>query len=85
METEVHDLMSIAGAMKKLPSDLQATPGNAKNAAKRMLATLQPNLPFTLAKESKTVMEEILQEEEEQEVFERIRTEKYETRKSAWQ
>jgi hypothetical protein len=67
MESEVRDLMSIADAMKKIPSDLNASPGNAKNAAKRMLATLQPNLPFLLARDSKTVMESILLEEEEDE------------------
>jgi hypothetical protein len=66
MESEVRDLMSIADAMKKIPSDLNASPGNAKNAAKRMLATLQPNLPFLLAKDSKTVMESILLEEEDE-------------------
>lgn len=67
------DLTIIADALKKIPSDLQATPGNAENAARRMLATQQPILPFLLAKESKQVMEAILKKEEETKVFEHIR------------
>ena len=60
LDLEVQDLYLITTAMKKIPSDLNASPGNAQDAARRMLATLQPNLPFLLAKDSKNVMESIL-------------------------
>jgi RecG-like helicase len=84
MDNEVHDLTAIADAMKKIPSDLNASPANAQNAAKRMLATIQPNLPFNLAKDSKRVMEAILKEEQESEVFGKIRKEKQESVLQAW-
>lgn len=66
LDREVEDLAAISAAMKKIPSDLNASPANAASAARRMLATLQPNLPFLLAKDSKNVMESILREEEEE-------------------
>jgi hypothetical protein len=84
LDDEVHDLTSIADAMKKMPSDLNASPANAENAARRMLATMQPNMPFNLAKDSKRVMEAILKEEQESEVFGKIRKEKREGVLHGW-
>ena len=66
VDKEVKALLVIADSMKKIPNDLNASPATAENAAKRMLATMQPTLPFLLAKESRSVVEAIIQEEEEE-------------------
>ncbi|KAL7557357.1 hypothetical protein ACA910_020225 [Epithemia clementina (nom. ined.)] len=60
MDQEVQDVKEICRAMKRIPSDLNATPGNAYNAAQRMKKTLQPELPFLLMKETKNVVESII-------------------------
>jgi len=67
MEAEIAELGAITDAMRKLPSDINAAPSNSKSAARRMLRTLQPSLPFVLMSESKRVMESILEEEEKAE------------------
>jgi hypothetical protein len=61
---EVQDLDALVQAMKQLPSDINASPSCANSAAKRMLHTLQPKLPFRLMHDAKSVMESIIEEEE---------------------
>lgn len=63
-DVEVHDLDALVLAMKQLPSDINASPAGAYSAAKRMLHTLQPKLPFRLMHDTKNVMESIIEEEE---------------------
>ena len=64
VKEDVKDLNTIVNAMKRIPSDLNASPANSADAARRMLATLQPNLPFNLAKDSEEVMQSILEEDQ---------------------
>ena len=64
LDPEIDDLCAIVDAMKQLPSDINAAPSNAASAAKRMLHTLQPKLPFRMHVDSKKVMESILEEED---------------------
>jgi len=64
LDPEIDDLCAIVDAMKQLPSDINAAPSNAASAAKRMLHTLQPKLPFQMHVDSKKVMESILEEED---------------------
>jgi len=68
MERELDDLRAIVRAMKKIPSDLNASPSLAHSAATRLLATLQPSMPLRLMKDSRQVMESILEEDIMQEV-----------------
>jgi hypothetical protein len=63
-DVEVQDLDALVQAMKQLPSDINASPSCANSAAKRMLHTLQPKLPFRLMHDAKSVMESIIEEEE---------------------
>jgi len=65
-QKEIADLDAIVQAMRSLPSDINASPTNSKSAAKRMLHTLQPKLPFVLMHDAEEVMESILDEEERQ-------------------
>ena len=65
MNNEKRDVRAIIEAMKLIPSDINASPSNAKSAASRLLNTLQPKLPFLLMKDSKEVMESIVLEEGE--------------------
>lgn len=67
LNAEIEDLTAIANAMRRLPSDINAAPSNRKSAAKRMLHTLQPKLPFGLMIQAKGIMEGILEEEERHE------------------
>ncbi|CAJ1939011.1 unnamed protein product [Cylindrotheca closterium] len=66
MQEELDDLDALEKGMMELPSDINSTPANAADAARRVLKTLQPQLPLTLLKDSKTIMENILQEHEDQ-------------------
>jgi hypothetical protein len=66
-EADVEDLIAIRDAMTKIPSDLNACPSCASSAAKRMLYTLQPKMPFVLMNDSKRVMESILLEDQMEE------------------
>jgi hypothetical protein len=61
---EIKDMCAIITAMRKIPSDLNASPTNALNAAKRMLHCLPPDRPFQLMNDTKNVMESILHEAE---------------------
>jgi hypothetical protein len=70
MSLEIRDLSAIIEAMKKIPSDLNASPANAHSAATRLLATLQPKMPLRLMKDAKKVMLSILNEEAMEEVEE---------------
>ena len=63
LDLELQDLSAVVQAMKMIPSDLNASPSNAQSAATRLLATLQPTLSLKLMKDSKKVMESILEEE----------------------
>ncbi|CAJ1957013.1 unnamed protein product [Cylindrotheca closterium] len=65
MEAELEDLDALMEGMMALPSDINSTPANAADAARRLLKTLQPQLPLTLLKDSKNVMEDVLQEHKE--------------------
>jgi hypothetical protein len=65
MVREVSDLNAIVCAMREVPSDINAAPSNAASAARRMLRTLQPKLPFVLMKDCKSVAEALLLEERE--------------------
>ena len=67
MRDEIKDLEAIVSAMKQIPSDINAAPSNARNAAQRLLHTLQPKLPFAMMTDAKKVMETILIEEEQEE------------------
>jgi hypothetical protein len=60
---EVDDLRALIKAMRQIPSDINASPTNASNAAKRMLHCLPEDRPFMLMDDTKTVMESILREE----------------------
>ena len=64
LEPEVQDLSAVIRALKQLPNDINSAPSNAESAARRMLKTLQPQLPFLLNVDSKQVMEGIISEEE---------------------
>ena len=64
MKMEVDDLCALIKAMRKIPSDINASPTNASNAAKRMLHCLPQDRPFMLMDDTKKVMESILREEE---------------------
>ena len=68
MQPEMEDLSAIVQAMKKIPSDLNASPSLAQSAASRLLATLQPSMPLRLMKDSQKVMESILNEDTMKEV-----------------
>lgn len=63
MDEEVKELKSIIDAMKEIPSDLNASPSAAHSAATRLLATMPPKVPLILMKDSKEVMESILEED----------------------
>ena len=63
LDDEVKELTAIIDAMKEIPSDLNASPSSAHSAATRLLATLQPKVPLVLMKDSKNVMESILEED----------------------
>lgn len=73
MEEEAEDLCAVVNAMKKIPSDINASPSNAAGAASRMLATMQPKMQFLLNKDSKRVMESILEEENLEQVHQSTR------------
>ena len=64
LDDEVCDLSALVKAMKELPNDINSSPSNAESAARRMLHTIQPRLPFLLNVDSKQVMEAIIAEEE---------------------
>lgn len=63
LHIEKEDLSAIVRAMKQIPSDLNASPSLAQSAASRLLATLQPSMSLKLMKDSKNVMESILNED----------------------
>ncbi|EEC48277.1 predicted protein [Phaeodactylum tricornutum CCAP 1055/1] len=63
MEEELEDLCAILNAMKKLPSDINASPTNAESAARRILHTLPPDMGFQMMVDCKKIMESILEEE----------------------
>ena len=63
LQKEKDDLSAIVHAMKTIPSDLNASPSQAQSAASRLLATLQPSMSLKLMKDSKHVMESILNED----------------------
>lgn len=63
MEKEVDELCHIIKAMRKLPSDINASPANAQSAARRMRHTLPSKLPFLLMCDAKNVVDSILAEE----------------------
>jgi len=65
MKDELEDLEALQQAMLALPSDINATPANAPDAARRLLHTMQPERPLALMDNSKTIMENILQEHKE--------------------
>ncbi|CAJ1939009.1 unnamed protein product [Cylindrotheca closterium] len=65
LEDELDDLYALQEGMLELPSDVNSTPANARDAARRVLKTLQPDLPLVLMKDSKTIMKNILHEHEE--------------------
>lgn len=67
VKEEIDDLCAIINAMRRIPSDLNASPTNALNAAKRMLHCLPPDRPFQLMDDTKNVMESILREAEPKE------------------
>uniref|UniRef100_A0A7S3L2K5 Uncharacterized protein n=1 Tax=Amphora coffeiformis TaxID=265554 RepID=A0A7S3L2K5_9STRA len=62
-DEEIQDLSALVYAMKQLPNDINSAPSNAESAARRMLRTIQPRLPFMLNVDSKQVMEAIITEE----------------------
>lgn len=64
MQDESHDLEALMEAMMVLPSDINSTPANAVDAARRLLHTMQPQRPLALMNDSKNIMESILQEHE---------------------
>ena len=74
---ETRDLDAIIQAMRKLPSDINASPTTSKSAAERMLHTLQPKLPFALMHDAKQVMESILEEEEMMEKRQQLKQTKH--------
>jgi hypothetical protein len=70
MQEEIHDLPRALNQaiMKDLPSDINATPANASNAARRLLKTMHAatQRPLTLMNDdSKQLMENILEEEQQ--------------------
>lgn len=64
IEKEVDDLYALIRAMRRIPSDINASPTNAASAARRMLHCLPRERPFVLMDDTKVVMESILHEEE---------------------
>ena len=74
LQKEKEDLSAIVHAMKKIPSDLNASPSQAHSAASRLLATLQPSLSLKLMQDSKNVMESILNEDIMEEIPESGKT-----------
>lgn len=61
-DEEIQDAEALMDGMVALPSDINASPAMAANAAKRMLHTMQPERPLCLMEESKSIMESILEE-----------------------
>lgn len=64
MQKEADDLCALIRAMRQIPSDINASPTNASNAAKRMLHCLPRERPFMMMDDTKRVMQSILNEEE---------------------
>lgn len=62
LQDELKDLEALMEAMVVLPSDVNATPANAADAARRLLHTMQSQRPLALMNESKNVMENIIAE-----------------------
>ncbi|KAL3933107.1 MAG: hypothetical protein SGBAC_010540 [Bacillariaceae sp.] len=55
----IEDMKALEEAMLCLPSDINASPGEAPDAARRLLHTLQPERPLALMNDSKMIMERI--------------------------
>lgn len=72
-DDEVRELTALVHAMKQLPNDINSAPSNAESAARRMLRTLQPRLPFLLNADSKLVMESVLAEASDERNVHRIK------------
>ena len=62
MKREVEELDNLINAMKRIPSDLTTSPGNALDQSQRLLGCQDPAMPFLLMKETRKIVSSIQNE-----------------------